>query len=212
MRRQVTTGALVLITAAVVCAVASGGPINRIPALTAADVAEAGGPITPAAQARGSEALQLEPVASAIAGRPLTVLCYQHGESGDPLLWGAWGYVNLYRATINLSWEACDGAVAVADHDTSVPMIEQAVGALSLTHEAYHLNLGLPYARRASEAQTECRAVKRVRQTMVELGASAGFADTLLPWALAAHFKKTSIAPRYDWPGCRVPVFAEFWG
>jgi hypothetical protein len=37
-----------------------------------------------------------------------------------------------------------------------VPLIQQAVGALSLTHESYHLNLGLPLARRASEGQTEC--------------------------------------------------------
>ena len=167
---------------------------------------------TGAEQPLASEAQQLEPAASAVAGRPLTVLCYRHGEPGDPLLWGGWAYVDLFRPTVNLSKEACDGALAIANRDMSVPLIEQAVGALSLTHESYHLNLDLPLARRASEGQTECRAIKRVRQTMLELGASPGLADVLLPWALAAHFKKTTIAPRYDWPGCRVPVFAEFWG
>jgi hypothetical protein len=166
---------------------------------------------TVAAQPLASEAEQLEPAASAIAGRPLAVLCYQHGEPGDPLLWGAWGYVQLFRATINLSKEACDGALAIVNRDMSVPLIEQALGALSLTHESYHLNLGLPFARRGSEAQTECRAIKRVRQTLLDLGASEGLADILLPWALAVHFKKTTISRSYDWPGCRVPVFAEFW-
>jgi hypothetical protein len=51
-----------------------------------------------AAQPLASEAQQLEPVAAAIAGRPLTVLCYLHGEPGDPLLWGGWSYVDLFRA------------------------------------------------------------------------------------------------------------------
>jgi len=119
--------------------------------------------------------------------------------------------VGLFRPTVNLSKEACDGALAIVDHDRSMPLIEQAFGALTLTHESYHLNLQLPFARRASEAQTECRAIKRVRRTMVELGASADSADALLPWAIAAHFKKTTISRGYDWPGCRVPVFAGFW-
>jgi hypothetical protein len=158
-----------------------------------------------------TEAQQLEPTASAVAGRPLTVLCYRFGEPGDPLLWGGWGYVDLFRPIINLSKEACDGALAIVDHDVSVPLIEQALGALSLTHESYHLNLGLPFARRASEAQTECRSIKRVRQTILELGASPELADAMLPWSIAAHFKKSTISRAYDWPGCRVPVFAEFW-
>jgi hypothetical protein len=165
-----------------------------------------------AAQPLASEAQQLEPVAAAIAGRPLTVLCYLHGEPGDPLLWGGWSYVDLFRPTINLSREACEGALAIVNRDISVPLIQQAVGALSLTHESYHLNLSLGFARRASEAQTECRAIKRVRQTMLELGATPGLADILLSWSLAAHFKKTTISRSYDWPGCRVPFFAAFWG
>jgi hypothetical protein len=179
---------------------------------TLALAAVATGRSTVPAQPLAVEAQGLEPAASAIAGRPLTVLCYVHGEPGDPLLWGGWAYVDLFRPTVNLSKEACDGALAIVNRDVSVPLIQQAVGALSLTHESYHLDLGLPFARRASEGQTECRAIKRVRQTMLELGASPGLADVLLPWALAAHFKKTTISRRYDWPGCRVPVFAEFWG
>lgn len=154
---------------------------------------------------------RLEPAASAIAGRPLTVLCYRHGEPEDPLLWGAWGYVGLFGSAINLSEEACDGALAIGDRDVSTPLVVQALGALSLTHEAFHLKLDLPFARRASEGQTECRAVKRVRQTMLELGATPELADALQPWALAVHFKKTTMSKAYDWPGCRVPVFYDFW-
>jgi hypothetical protein len=154
---------------------------------------------------------RLEPAASAIAGRPLTVLCYRHGEPGDPLLWGAWGYVELFSSTINLSEEACDGALAIRDRAVSTPLVEQALGALSLAHESFHLRLDLPFTRRASEGQTECRAVKRVRQTMLELGATPGVADELLPWALAVHFKKTTMSKAYDWPGCRVPIFDLFW-
>ena len=150
-------------------------------------------------------------MASEIAGRPLSVLCYRHGEPGDPLVWGAWGYVGLFGSTVNLSKEACDGALAIVDRDVSTPLIEQALGALSLTHEAFHLRISLPIARRASEAQTECRAIKRVQQTMLELGASPALADLLLPWALAVHFKKVELSKAYDWPGCRIPVFADFW-
>jgi hypothetical protein len=169
--------------------------------------------MSPPAAARPlvGEEPRLEPVASAIAGRPLTVLCYRHGEPGDPLLWGAWGYVGLFSSVINLSKETCDGALAIGDGDVSTPLVEQALGALSLTHEAFHLKLDLPFARRASEGQTECRSVKRVRQTMLELGATPELADELLPWALAVHFKKTTLSRAYDWPGCRVPVFYDLW-
>jgi hypothetical protein len=84
--------------------------------------ATASGRGTVAAQPLASED-RLEPVASAIAGRPLAVLCYRHGEPGDPLLWGAWGYVQLFRPTIHLSREACDGALAIVSRDMSVPRV-----------------------------------------------------------------------------------------
>jgi hypothetical protein len=164
------------------------------------------------AQARSlvSEEKALEPVASAIAGKPLRVLCYLHDEPDDPWAEGAWAYVYLFEDDIHLSREACDGALALVS-GAMVPLWEQELGALALTHEAYHLKVTLPDWRRGSEAQTECRAVKRVEQTMLDLGATRALADALLPWSLAEHFKITSIAPEYDWPGCRVPVFADFW-
>jgi hypothetical protein len=154
---------------------------------------------------------RLEPVASEIAGRPLTVVCYRHGESGDPMRYGAWAYVAIYNSVVNLSQEACAGALAIVEHDVATPLIQQALGALALTHESFHLKLDLPFARRASEAQTECRAVKRVDQTMLDLGATPALANELMPWALAVHYKETSLSSAYDWPGCRVPYFSEFW-
>jgi len=42
--------------------------------------------------------------------------------------------------------------------------------------------------------------------------ATPGLADVLFPSALAVHFKKTTLSKAYDWPGCRVPIFSEFWG
>jgi hypothetical protein len=211
MTRASSKTALVLITASCALLFAPARPSRASHQVIAADLITNADPAPVVAQPPGSEAQQLDTAASAIAGRPLHVLCYQHGEPGDPSLFGAWAYVDLFRPIINLSKEACDGALAIVNRDETVPLIEQAVGALSLTHEAYHLDLDLPLARRESEGQTECRAIKRVRQTMLELGASQDIADALLPWSLAAHFKKTTLSKKYDWPGCRVPVFSQFW-
>jgi hypothetical protein len=184
---------------------------TRIICLLVAVAAIAGTARPAAARSLASVEPRLAPVASEIAGRPLTVDCYQHGEPNDPWQMGAWAYVDLFESTVNLSQQACDGAMAIVDGDVSKPMIEQALGALTLTHEAFHLRLTLPFARRASEAQTECRAVKNVYQTMLDLGATSALADELMPWALAVHFKVASLSDRYDWPGCQVPYFSGFW-
>lgn len=156
------------------------------------------------------EAPQLAAVASLIAGQPVTVRCW--GDSLDPDYDdSSWGYVYLDSTVIYLSPQACAGALGLAE-GTMLPLWELALGALTLTHESYHLKAALPWWRRQSEAQTECRAVKRVRQTMIDLGSSETLADAALPWALAEHYKITALAPVYDWPGCRVPVFSDFWG
>jgi hypothetical protein len=42
-------------------------------------------------------------------------------------------------------------------------------------------------------------------------GATPELADELFPWALAVHFKKTTLSKAYDWPVCRVPVFDDLW-
>jgi hypothetical protein len=186
-------------------------PTRIICLLVVAAAALAGAARPAEARSFSSFEPRLAPVASAIADRPVTVVCYRHGEPNDPWQWGAWAYVNLLEPTVNLSQEACDGALAIVEGDMSVPVIEQALGALALTHESFHLKAELPFARRASEAQTECRAVKRVEQTIVDLGATPALANELMPWALAIHFKETSLSNAYDWPGCRVPYFSDFW-
>lgn len=156
-----------------------------------------------------TEATSLEPVASAIAGQPLTVLCYEHGEESDPLVWKSWAYVRLFEPVVHLSREVCDGALAIQS-GAMLPLWEQALGALALTHEAYHLKTSLAMWRRESEAQTECRAVKRVQATMRELGASPALVEALYPWAASEHFKISALNEEYDYPSCSVPGF-EWW-
>jgi hypothetical protein len=59
------------------------------------------------------------------------------------------------------------------------------------------LKFDLPFARRASEGKTECRAVKRVRQTMLELGASPALAGLRLAWLPRPHFRRVLALTRY---------------
>ncbi len=150
-------------------------------------------------------------MASRVAGQDLEVRCYLHHEDGDPIDSGAWAYVYLADPVVYLSKDACDGALAIAN-GSMAPLWQQGLGVLSLTHEAYHLKLALSDWRRGSEAQTECRAVKRVPQSLVELGASPALADAILPWALAIHWRIEELADEYDYPSCAVPVFSDFWG
>src|SRR5437773_863915 len=128
---------------------------------------------------------ELDSVASAISGQDVTVRCWVDSQDPD-YIDNAWAYVLLWDPVVYLSPEACTGALSLV-HGEMAPLWEQAIGALSLTHEAYHLKVELPFWRRASEAQTECRAVKRVPQTLRALGASQELADAVLPWALAEH-------------------------
>lgn len=156
-----------------------------------------------------TEATALEPFASEIAGQPLKVLCYEHDELDDPYTSGAWAYVDLFQPTVHLSKEVCDGALAITT-GAMLPLWEQALGALALTHEAYHLKTSLPLWRRDSEAQTECRAARHLPQSLRDLGASPALAEALLPWALAEHYKISALDDEYDYPSCAVPGF-EWW-
>lgn len=157
---------------------------------------------------------ELDAIASSIAGQQVTVRCWVDDQDPDYSA-DAWGYVYLWHTVIYLDPRVCAGALAVLHHEMR-PLWQQALGALVLTHEAYHLKQALPYWRRQSEAQTECRAVKRVPQTLTDLGATPALADAILPWALAEHYKIAGLhmpdeAPPYDWPGCAVPMFKDFW-
>jgi hypothetical protein len=162
-----------------------------------------------AARPLSVEAPELKAVASAIAGQDLEVRCWLDDQDEDYLA-DTWGYVFLEAPVVYLDPAVCAGAKALVA-GTMLPLWQLGLGALVLTHESYHLKTALPYWRRGSEPQTECRAIKRVRQTILDLGASEALADSILPWALAIHWRITTLAPEYDYPHCRVPVFSEFW-
>jgi hypothetical protein len=161
------------------------------------------------AQPLSTRAPELDGVASAISGEDIQVRCWTDEQDLDAIP-GTWGWVYLNAPVVYLEPRPCAGALAIVDGGM-LPLWQLGLGALTLTHESYHLKFSLPYWRRASEAQTECRAVKRVRQTMVDLGASQELADAVLPWSLAEHYRYTSISEEFVWSHCRVPVFADFW-
>lgn len=160
------------------------------------------------AASTSTRAPELEAVASQIAGQQLEVRCYINDETdvdANPL---AWGYVYLYRPVVYLDPTVCEGALALARGEFK-PLYKLAIGALVLAHEAYHLKVALPEWRRGDEAQTECRAIKLVPQTLLALGASQDLAEAVLPWALAAHYKISTIE-EYNYPSCKVPGM-EWW-
>lgn len=161
-------------------------------------------------------ATELDAVASQIAGHEISVRCYANDGVDEDSNSGAWGYVrDLDGSTLYIDPDVCAGALALK-HGEFAPLIQMAAGALFLTHEAYHLKTALPFLRRGSEAQTECRAIKRVPQTLRDLGASDSLADAILPWAIALHFKESTFknwytGESYNYPSCKVPIFSDFW-
>jgi hypothetical protein len=159
----------------------------------------------PASAAAYTTPAQLGVVASRIAGQPVVVYCYDHGEDGDPLTNDAWGYVYLAIPVENMAEEVCDGALGIANN--SQPRWEQALGALVISHESFHLNLS--FKNRGNEGRTECRAIKHTRDTMLQLGASEERADELMPYALAIHYRIAARFPEYFYKPCNVPWF---WG
>lgn len=163
------------------------------------------------AQIKSTPEPELNQVASLIAEQPVTVRCWiEDGSDGDAQP-DAWAYVYPSDPVVYLGPLPCAGARALVNHEFA-PAWQLGLGALSLTHEAYHLKISLAWWRRNSEAQTECRAIKRVRQTMLDLGASPELADLALPWAIAEHFKIETLGDgSYNYPSCKVPVFDSFW-
>lgn len=158
-----------------------------------------------AAGARASYRVEprLEGPASRIAGRPVEVRCYEHGEPDDPFDAGAWGYVYLWDPVEYQAKEVCDGALGIADN--SAPLWEQALGALALTHESYHL--ALRYRDRGNEAQTECRAIRHFGPMVGFLGGDQAKIEQLRPYALSIHYRIAAQFPEYNLKSCNVP----FW-
>jgi hypothetical protein len=149
------------------------------------------------------QAPSLAEVAAQIALQPVEVRCYERGEAEDPWGVGAWGYVYIGIPVEHMAAEVCDGALGI--HDNSQPKWKQALGALVLAHESYHLNLQVLHPD--NEARTECRAIKHTRETMLRLGASENQADELMPYALAIHYRIAAKYPEYNWKPCDVPWY-----
>jgi hypothetical protein len=143
----------------------------------------------------------LDQAASWIANHPVTVRCMGHDEPNSPYSAGAWAYVNDYDTqTIYADVQVCEGALAIAHHDSSVPAWQRALGVLVITHESYHLRLNVD--DRFNEGHTECRAIRHVAYMIRRLGGSP---DELMPYALALHYHLIVDAPRYNDSGCKVP-------
>jgi hypothetical protein len=164
--------------------------------LVAAGAAQATAPSPPDQQV-------LDAAASWMANQAVTVRCLGPGEKDSPASVGAWAYVFLWQPVIYADDEVCEGALAIVHHDTSVAWWQQALGALVLTHESFHLRLNM--GNRGNEAATECRAIRHVRYMLERLGASPKLVAKLLPWALALHWRLAATVPAYYAPHCNVP-------
>ena len=80
-----------------------------------------------------------------------------------------------------------------------VPLWQQALGALVLTHEAFHLR---HWRFRRNEGKVECQALANFRDATQRLGATAAQAEELYPYALALHDYKVRLFPQYRDPKC----------
>jgi hypothetical protein len=109
-------------------------------------------------------------------------------------------YTNLRDDYTILSPRVCEGALGVGG--TAVPAWQQALGALVLTHEAYHLR---HWRHRRDEGKVECQALVYFREAAQRLGATPAQAEDLYAYALALHTYKVRLFPQYRDPGCVVP-------
>ena len=109
-------------------------------------------------------------------------------------------YTNLRDDYTILSPRVCEGALGVGS--AAVPAWQQALGALVLTHEAYHLR---HWRHRRDEGKVECQALVYFRDSAQRLGATAAQAQDLYAYALALHAYKARLFPNYRDPKCVVP-------
>jgi hypothetical protein len=112
----------------------------------------------------------------------------------------AWAYTNVREDYTVLSPFVCMGALGVGSAD--VPLWQQALGALVLTHEAFHLR---HWRFRRDEGKVECQALANFRDATRRLGATAAQAEDLYPYALALHGYKVRLFPQYRDPKCVIP-------
>ena len=109
----------------------------------------------------------------------------------------SWAYTNVREDYTVLGPVVCAGARGVGSAD--VPLWQQALGALVLTHEAFHLR---HWRFRRNEGKVECQALANFRDATQRLGATAAQAEELYPYALALHDYKVRLFPQYRDPKC----------
>jgi hypothetical protein len=108
-----------------------------------------------------------------------------------------WAYTNVREEYTVLGPPVCQGALNVGSRE--VPAWQQALGALVLTHEAFHLRR---WRYRRNEGKVECQALAYFTEAAQRLGASAAQADELYPYALALDAYQVRLFPRYRDPKC----------
>jgi len=112
----------------------------------------------------------------------------------------SWAYTDVRRDYTVLGPGACVGALGVGS--ANVPGWQQALGALVLAHESFHLR---HWRFRRDEGKVECQALANFRNATRQLGATAAQAEDLYPYALAWHDYKVRLFPRYRDPNCVIP-------
>ena len=112
----------------------------------------------------------------------------------------AWAYTNLRENYSVLGPVVCTGALGVGSAE--VPSWQQALGALVLTHEAFHLR---HWRYRRNEGKVECHALANFRDAAQRLGSTAAQAEDLYPYALALHGYKVRLFSQYRDPKCAIP-------
>jgi hypothetical protein len=111
-----------------------------------------------------------------------------------------WAYTNIRDEYAVLGPAVCDGALNVGT--ANVPLWQQALGALVLTHEAFHLRR---WRFRRNEGKVECQALVYFKDAAQRLGATPAQAHDLYPYALALHAYQVRLFPAYRDPSCVIP-------
>jgi hypothetical protein len=114
-----------------------------------------------------------------------------------------WAYTNVRDEYTVLGPHVCAGALNVGT--ANVPLWQQALGALVLTHEAFHLRR---WRYRRNEGKVECQAIVHFKDAAQRLGATAAQAEDLYPYALALHAHQVRLFPAYRDPKCVIPPWA----
>jgi hypothetical protein len=155
--------------------------------------------LLPAAASAQYEDAKLGEVASVFAMTPVTVTCATEAE--DPWHAFAWGYVQLGVPVLHVDAWLCDSIHDVTD--SRFDLSRRALAVMVLTHEAYHARTS--WDGRASEARTQCQAIRHFRVAAQLLGASPELATQLRTFALVHHWQLAAESPEYNLAGCKVP-------